>query len=122
MLSLSANGISSRYAFGGEDMFAQLTGLLFDVLFDPLKDQEGLFPEDGFRQEQRQLLEMLDSEYNDKMVYAHQRCEELLFPGAERRPGPLRLQGGCGSPGAPRRHRRVGGAFAERQDRDFRPG
>ena len=53
VLSLSANGISSRYAFGGEDMFAQLTGLLFDVLFDPLKDQEGLFPEDGFRQEQR---------------------------------------------------------------------
>ena len=44
-------------------------------------DQEGLFPEDGFRQEQRQLLEMLDSEYNDKMVYAHQRCEELLFQG-----------------------------------------
>ena len=100
VLSLSANGISSRYAFGGEDMFAQLTGLLFDVLFDPLKDQEGLFPEDGFRQEQRQLLEMLDSEYNDKMVYAHQRCEELLFQG----------------------HRRVGGAFAERQNRDFRPG
>ena len=28
VLSLSANGISSRYAFGGEDMFAQLTGLL----------------------------------------------------------------------------------------------
>ena len=81
VLSLSANGISSRYAFGGEDMFAQLTGLLFDVLFDPLKDQEGLFPEEGFRQEQRQLLEMLDSEYNDKMVYAHQRCEELLFQG-----------------------------------------
>lgn len=81
VLSLSANGISSRYAFGGEDMFAQLTGLLFDVLFDPLKDQEDLFPEEGFRQEQRQLLEMLDSEYNDKMVYAHQRCEELLFQG-----------------------------------------
>lgn len=102
-------------------MFAQLTGLLFDVLFDPLKDQEDLFPEEGFRQEQRQLLEMLDSEYNDKMVYAHQRCEELLFQGQNAG------LGRCGSgrmwkPGAPRRNRGVGGASAERQNRDFCPG
>lgn len=81
VLTLSAAGLSNRYAFGGEDMFAQLTELLFDVLFDPLKDGEGLFPLEGFQQEQRQMLEMLDAEFNDKMTYAHRRCEELLFQG-----------------------------------------
>lgn len=81
VLSLSAAGIASRYAFGGEDMFAQLTGLLFDIFFDPLKDQDGLFPADGFEQEQRQILEMKDSEFNDKITYAHQRSEEFLFQG-----------------------------------------
>ena len=81
VLSLSAAGISNRYAFGGEDMFSQLTSLLFDLMFHPLKDEEGLFPLEGFQQKQRQLLELMDSEYNDKMVYTHRRSEELLFQG-----------------------------------------
>lgn len=81
ILSLTAGGISSRYAFGGEDMGAQLTDLLLDVFFSPVKDGEGLFPLDGFLQEKRQLLEMKDAEFNDKITYAHQRCEELLFEG-----------------------------------------
>ncbi len=88
ILSLAVNGIASRYAFGGEDMFSQLTGLLFDVFFAPLRDGEGLFPLEGFCQEQRQLLEMKDAEFNDKASFAHRRCKELLFwgeaPGIDR--------------------------------------
>lgn len=80
-LSLSVGGIASRYAFEGEDMFSQLSGLLFSVLFDPLKDRDGLFPADGFAQEKRQQLEQKDAEFSDKMIYAHQRCHEILFEG-----------------------------------------
>lgn len=81
VLELSVSGIASRYAFGGEDMLAELSQLLFDALFDPLLDGEGEFPQEGFQQEKRQLLELKDAEYNDKMVYARRRCEELLFQG-----------------------------------------
>lgn len=80
-LSLSAGGIASRYAFGGEDMFLELSRLLFGALLTPLTDEEGLFPQDGFDQEKRQLLEQKDAEFSDKMLYAHQRCHELLFSG-----------------------------------------
>lgn len=80
-LSLSAGGIASQYAFGGEDMFLELTRLLFSVLLEPLQDEEGLFPEDGFEQEKRQLLEQKDAEFSDKMLYAHRRCQEILFAG-----------------------------------------
>lgn len=80
-LTLSSSGISSRYAFGGDDMFAELSNLLFSALFAPLKDQDRLFPAEHFEQERRQLLELKDSEFNDKITYAHQRCEELLFEG-----------------------------------------
>ncbi len=80
-LSLSAGGIASRYAFGGEDMFLELSRLLFSVLLAPLTDAEGLFPQDGFDQEKRQLLEQKDAEFSDKMLYAHRRCQELLFQG-----------------------------------------
>ena len=90
-LGLSAGGIASRYAFGGEDMFRELTGLLLGVLFDPLRDGDGLFPEEGFEQEKRQQLEQKDAELSDKMIYAHQRCHELLFEG---RPAGLDRLGG----------------------------
>ena len=49
-LGLSVGGIASRYALDGEDMFQKLTDLLFSVLFDPLKEEDGLFPLDGFTQ------------------------------------------------------------------------
>ena len=80
-LMITAGGISSRYAFGKDDMFSELSGLLFSALFSPLLDEDGCFPEENFRQEQRQLLELKDAEFNDKMSYAHRRCEELIFAG-----------------------------------------
>ena len=80
-LMISTGGISNRYAFGKDDMFTELSGLLFSALFSPLLDEEGYFPEENFRQEQRQLLELKDAEFNDKIAYAHRRCEELLFEG-----------------------------------------
>lgn len=80
-LTISAAGISNRYAFGKDDMFSELSGLLFSALFSPLLDEDGCFPEENFRQEQRQLLELKDTEFSDKITYAHQRCEELLFAG-----------------------------------------
>lgn len=82
-LTLSVNGIAERYAYGGEDMFEELSGLLFSALLDPLKDGEGLFPKEHFLQERRQLLELKDSEFNDKITYAHQRCEELMFQNSD---------------------------------------
>lgn len=81
VLTLSAGGISSRYALNGENMFLELSNLLFSILFEPLKDTDGQFPEDGFEQEKRQLLEMKDSEFNDKITYTHRKCERLLFDG-----------------------------------------
>lgn len=77
VLSVSASGIADRYALNRESVSAELSRLLCSVLFDPpLKD--GLFPEDGFEQEKRQLIEMLDSEFNDKRLYALRRCEEIM--------------------------------------------
>lgn len=78
-LTVSAVGISNRYAFGGDDMFKELSELLFSAVFAPLTDENGDFPDENFEQEKRQLLELKDSEFNDKITYAHQRCEEILF-------------------------------------------
>ena len=69
VLSLSASGIADRYALEGEAISGELAKL-------PLVD--GLFPEDGFEQEKRQTMELIDSEYSDKRTYARQRCEAIM--------------------------------------------
>ncbi len=83
VLTLSAGGISSRYALEGEDMFGELCELLFSVLFHPLKTEDGEFVKEHFEQEKRQLLELKDAEFGDKMLYAHQCCEQLHFAKSE---------------------------------------
>ena len=80
VLSVSVSAIADRYALEGEKISAELSALLCSACFDPPL-QNGVFPQDGFLQEQRQLLETLDSEFSDKMVYALRRCEEIMCAG-----------------------------------------
>lgn len=77
VLSVSASGIADRYALNGESVCAELSRLLCSVIFDP-PFEDGAFPAEGFEQEKRQTLEMIDSEFNDKRVYAKLRCEEIM--------------------------------------------
>lgn len=81
ILTLATTGIAGRYAFGGEDMQKALAEILENILFEPLFDADGQFSEEGFRQEKRQLLETLDAEFNEKRIYAKNRCAEIMFAG-----------------------------------------
>jgi predicted Zn-dependent peptidase len=80
VVSVSVSAIADRYALEGEKISAELSDLLCSACFDPPL-QNGVFPREGFLQEQRQLLETLDSEFNDKIVYALRRCEEIMCAG-----------------------------------------
>jgi predicted Zn-dependent peptidase len=77
VLSVSASGIADRYSLNGERVSAELAKLLCSIIFDPPLEN-GFFPIQGFNQEKRQLIEMLDSEFNDKRIYARLKCEELM--------------------------------------------
>lgn len=77
LLSLSATGISDRYALNGESVSSELSKLLCSIIFDP-PFENGKFPQTGFEQEKRQTIELIESEYNDKRTYAKLRCEELM--------------------------------------------
>lgn len=81
VLSISASGISGAYALEGEDLTKELAQLLCSAVFSPLVDEDKQFPEDSFNQERRQLLETIDAEYNDKKIYAREKCQEIMFGG-----------------------------------------
>ncbi len=77
VLSVSVTGLADRYALNGEKISAELSGLLCSMLFEP-PFEDGMFPEEGFEQEKRQMMETLDSEFSDKRLYALHRCVEVM--------------------------------------------
>lgn len=80
VLSVASSGIANRYALEGEKISESLADLLCGALFDPLLE-DGLFPEDGFELEKRQTIELIETELNDKRIYARQRCEAVMCEG-----------------------------------------
>ena len=76
-LTVSVSFLDDRFALENENLSSQLTQLLCDILFDPLLEN-GSFKDENVEQEKRQLIELIESEYNDKKILAKTRCEQLM--------------------------------------------
>lgn len=76
-LKIDIGGLSDKYAINGECISEELSKLLCEVIFNP-KIENGRFSESDMLQEKRQILDMIDSDFNDKRVYASQRLTEIM--------------------------------------------
>lgn len=76
-LSISVGGLDDRYTIDGEAISRELGKLLCEAIFNP-KAENGKFDEDDMLQEKRQLMDMLDAEFNDKRTYASHRLIEIM--------------------------------------------
>jgi len=74
-ISLTAEGLM-RWT-DGSSPFGETCDLLFDVLLDPLVDENGLFDPSIVETERQNLLLELAARENDRAKYAYDRC--LLF-------------------------------------------
>lgn len=70
VLRISASGLDDSYAFAGESISRELSSLLCSVIFEP-NVSNNAFEEEEVEQERRQLLDLIDSEFNDKRIYAN---------------------------------------------------
>ena len=83
VLTISASGLDDRYTLDGDSVAKELSLLLCGVIFEPnLKD--GAFVDSEVEQERRQLLDVIDSEFNDKRIYANGQlirymCQNEIF-------------------------------------------
>lgn len=82
-LTFSISGIDDRYALEDDIISKELSDLLCDVIFDPLV-KDGAFDTTECEQERRQLIDMIDAEFNEKRVYAKNKalalmCEDEVF-------------------------------------------
>lgn len=79
VLRFSISFLQQRYTLSREDLTADCTRLLLELLLDPAMENGQLRTAD-LRREQRCLLEQLQSEINNKRLYARKRCIQLLCP------------------------------------------
>lgn len=83
IVDVSASGLDDRYALDNESVTQELSALLRSVIFEP-NVNDGAFVEAEVEQERRQLLEVIDSEFNDKRIYANSQliknmCADEVF-------------------------------------------
>lgn len=71
VLNLSAAGLDDRYAIDGESVARELSLLLCGAIFEPNFNENGVFVDSEVEQERRQLLDVIDSEFNEKRTYAN---------------------------------------------------
>ncbi len=79
-LVLHAVSIDDRFALHGETVASACAELLGSMLFRPVLEN-GAFPAKDVEQEKRCLIERIQSEINEKRLYARRRCESLLCEG-----------------------------------------
>ena len=80
VLTLSASGLDDRYTLDGESVARELSLLLCGVIFEPNLQGEAFVPGE-VDQERRQLLDLIDSECNDKRIYANAQLVSRMCAG-----------------------------------------
>jgi predicted Zn-dependent peptidase len=78
LLRISASGLDDRYAFAGDSVAEELSALLCNVIFEP-NLIDNAFVESEVEQERRQLLDLIDSEFNDKRTYANGQLIKNMY-------------------------------------------
>ena len=80
LVIITATCINDEYALHGESICEETANLLCKIIFEPNEENEEFSAED-FKQEKRQLKENLESQFNDKRVYANIKAGELMYKG-----------------------------------------
>ncbi len=77
VLTLSLQCIASRYTPDGEDVTARCAALLGDLLLSPAL-QDGAFDAQAVEIEKNNLVDLIESNINDKRLYAMERLVEEM--------------------------------------------
>lgn len=77
VITFAISGIDDKYAFEGDNISGSMSELLCEVIFRPKLSGKS-FCEEEILQEKRQLKDLIDSEFNEKRVYANNRFTEIM--------------------------------------------
>ncbi len=80
-LKIGMTCLDDRFSLDGGKITAECVNLLLSLAFDPSLDEDGAFLDENVQREKRVLIEKIESEENEKRIYALHRAEEIMFNG-----------------------------------------
>lgn len=80
-LKIGVTCLDDRFSLDGEKITADCVKLLLSMVFEPLLDENGVFPKENVEMEKRALIQKIESEDNEKRTYALKRAQEIMFSG-----------------------------------------
>ncbi len=80
-MTLNISIISDAYALNGEKLCEEAAALLLECILHPNLESEHAFSETAFRTEQQELLDVIESEINNKRSYAIKQARQTIFRG-----------------------------------------
>ena len=80
VLVMASSWINNRYAFDGEDIENEMLNLIRDCLFSP-NAENGAFSEDVFSITKKDILDLIDSNVNNKRGYAISQAMKTALRG-----------------------------------------
>ena len=78
-ITLEASCLDDRFSMDGEAISTEVFDFLCKLIFDVKLDDNGDFFEEDIQREKRLLIERIESEENDKRIFALRRLEEIMF-------------------------------------------
>ena len=79
IIEVSIQFTDDRFAIDGENMAETAAKLLYDIAFEPNLDENGHFPEIDIELEREFLIDTIESDLNDKRVYAIGKALNLIY-------------------------------------------
>lgn len=80
VLTVSIETIDDSYALNNENLTEQSTKILLEILLNPYLE-DGTFNKEDVEIEKKNLIELIESEFNDKRTYAIEKTISLMFKG-----------------------------------------
>lgn len=81
ILKFNIDVIADKFAIDGEEISTSALSFLLGTIFEPDLDKNGLFKEKNINREKRLMLEAIESDNSDKMVYSAKRFDEIFYQG-----------------------------------------
>lgn len=80
-LKIGMTCLDDRFSLDGEKITSECVKLLLSMAFEPSLDGNGIFLEENVEREKRVIIQKIESEENEKRIYALHRAEEIMFEG-----------------------------------------
>ncbi len=80
-MRLVVNTIDDAYALEGEALRKEAASLLLECILHPNLETDRAFAEQAFRTEQKELLDVIENEINNKRSYALKQARKTVFRG-----------------------------------------